>query len=39
MLSRNAGIDIHRLPGRHHLHLEGAAGDIAIRVAQFLAAR
>jgi pimeloyl-ACP methyl ester carboxylesterase len=39
LLPRIAGIDIHRLPGRHHLHLEGAAGAIATGIAQFLATR
>jgi pimeloyl-ACP methyl ester carboxylesterase len=36
MLPRIADIVIERLPGRHHLHLEGAAADIATRIAQFL---
>jgi pimeloyl-ACP methyl ester carboxylesterase len=29
MLARFAQIDVHHLPGRHHLHLEGAAAGIA----------
>lgn len=29
MLARFPDIEVHRIPGRHHLHLEGAAGTIA----------
>jgi hypothetical protein len=33
-----ANIAIERVPGRHHLHLEGAEDAIAERVLRFLAA-
>jgi pimeloyl-ACP methyl ester carboxylesterase len=32
------GIEVHRIPGRHHFHLEGAAGEIARRLTRFAAA-
>lgn len=32
------GIEVHRIPGRHHFHLEGAAGDIAQLLTHFAAA-
>jgi pimeloyl-ACP methyl ester carboxylesterase len=31
-------IEVHRIPGRHHCHLEGAAGEIARRLTRFVAA-
>ena len=36
LLGRIAGIEVHRLPGRHHFHLEGAAAGIAARLLRFL---
>lgn len=36
MLPRIPGVAIHRLPGRHHFHLEGAAREISDRLTSFL---
>jgi len=36
MLVTIAGIEIHRIPGRHHFHLEGAAEAIAALLNRFL---
>lgn len=36
MLELIEGIEVHRIAGRHHFHLEGAAGDIAMRLRRFL---
>jgi pimeloyl-ACP methyl ester carboxylesterase len=36
MLTRIAGIEVHRLPGRHHFHLEGQASEIAALLNRFL---
>lgn len=36
MIGRFADIELCRLPGRHHLHLEGAASEIAERMLRFL---
>jgi pimeloyl-ACP methyl ester carboxylesterase len=36
MLGLVAGIDVQRIPGRHHFHLEGAAPEIAVRLRRFL---
>ncbi|MGD8339133.1 MAG: alpha/beta hydrolase [Gammaproteobacteria bacterium] len=38
MLGLIPGIEVHRIPGRHHFHLEGAADDIAAHLMRFLAA-
>jgi pimeloyl-ACP methyl ester carboxylesterase len=37
LMPRFSQIDIHRVPGRHHLHLEGAAGQIAELLLRFIA--
>lgn len=36
MLGRFANIEVHRIPGRHHFHLEGEAPAIAERLLEFL---
>ncbi|HEY5666496.1 MAG TPA: hypothetical protein VIV64_07225, partial [Gammaproteobacteria bacterium] len=38
MLGMIPGIAVHRIPGRHHFHLEGAAAEIAEHLNRFLAA-
>jgi len=38
MLPLIAGIEVHRIPGRHHFHLEGSAGEIADLLKRFIAA-
>jgi hypothetical protein len=35
-LPRFPDIEICRIPGRHHFHLEGAAAEIAARLRRFL---
>lgn len=37
MLGMIPGIAVHRIPGRHHFHLEGAASEIAAHLNRFLA--
>lgn len=39
LLMRIAGIEVYRLPGRHHFHLEGQAGEIAALLNRFLGSR
>lgn len=36
MIAEFANIEVHRLPGRHHMHLEGAEREIAERMLGFL---
>jgi len=36
MLDRIRDLELHRVPGRHHLHLEGAAEEIAALLVRFL---
>jgi pimeloyl-ACP methyl ester carboxylesterase len=38
MLKLIKGIEVHRIPGRHHFHLEGAADEIAGLLSKFLEA-
>jgi hypothetical protein len=37
LLAKFARIEVHRLPGRHHFHLEGAARPVAERLLGFIA--
>lgn len=39
MLTRISGIEVHRLPGRHHFHLEGQADAIAALLNRFIGSR